>query len=193
MSATLFIPDKENNPKLSNRIWLNEVDPDGKLVDRRFIKAGYEKEKEFFRYRSDQLEDEAVIANLVEEAVYRASRATKKEPLKDVGGYLFRVFSNLADREIARNPRTVNCDRISLENLPHSRCEIAEHVINCIHVSEILDAMEPNLRWAIERRTLGYGVQEIANEMYVSADCLSTRMRRGLKQTLKRLLGDDDR
>jgi hypothetical protein len=52
--------------------------------------------------------------------------------------------------------------------------------------------MEPALRWAVERYTLGNGLQEIANEMDVSADCLSKRIRRGLKYTLKRLLGDDN-
>ena len=90
-------------PKQAVRIWLHEVDPDGRRVDPRFIEAGYGKEQEFFRYRADKLKDEAVIANLAEEAVYRASRAKKTEPIRDIGGYLFRVFANLADREIARS------------------------------------------------------------------------------------------
>jgi hypothetical protein len=60
-------------------------------VDPRFIEAAYRKEDEFFRYRADKTKDGAVVANLVEEAVYCASRAEKKEPLRDVAGYLFKA------------------------------------------------------------------------------------------------------
>ena len=66
-------------PKQAVRIWLHEVDPDGRRVDPRFIEAGYGKEQQFFRYRADKLKDEAVIANLVERAVYRASRAKRTD------------------------------------------------------------------------------------------------------------------
>ena len=179
-------------PKQAVRIWLHEVDPDGRRVDPRFIEAGYGKEQEFFRYRADKLKDEAVIANLVEKAVYRASRAKRTEPISDIGGYLFRVFANLADREIARSPRIVSCEPVLADNLRRSRSQAGQQIIDRIQVREIFEAMEPALRWAVERYTLGYGLQEIANEMDVSADCLSKRIRRGLKYTLKRLLGDDN-
>ena len=192
MSAAPPFSDRENNPKTSSRIWLHEVDPDGRPVDPRFIEAGYGKEQEFFRYRADKLKDEAVIANLVEEAVYRASRAKKREPVSDIGGYLFRVFANLADREIARSPRIVSCDPVLAGDLRRSSSQAGKQIIDRVQVREIFEAMEPALRWAVERYTLGYGLQEIANEMDVSADCLSKRIRRGLKYTLKRLLGDDN-
>jgi DNA-directed RNA polymerase specialized sigma24 family protein len=190
MSVALPFPDKED-PQPSNRIWLKDVDGDGRTVDPRFIEAGYRKENEFFRYRSDKLRDKAIIANLIEEAVYRASRANNQKPLRDVGGYLFKVFSRLADREIARSPRAFSCETGSLDNLRGCPPEPHHHVLNRIHVREILDAIEPDLRWAVERRILGYEVQEIASEIQISADCLSTRMRRGLKCALKRLLGED--
>ena len=154
MLVALHFPDKEN-PQQSDRIWLKEVDADGRTVDPRFIEAGYRKENEFFRYRSDKLKDEAIIANLIEEAVYRASRANNQKPLRDVGGYLFKIFSRLADREIARSSRTVSCETGLLDNLRGSRSEKNLHVLNRIRIREILDAIEPDLRWAIERRILG--------------------------------------
>jgi DNA-directed RNA polymerase specialized sigma24 family protein len=189
MSVVLSVPDVHKHRKPKSRIWLKDVDSRGKAVDPRFIEAGYQKEDEFFRYRSDKLNDKAVVANLVEEAVYRASRAAKKQPLRDVGGYLFTVFSNLADREIARAPRTLNCEPKLLENMC-SRSEAGKHILDRIHIREILDQMPPDVRWAYLRRNFGFEVQEIAKEMNISADCLSTRMRRVL-QTLQRLLGDD--
>ena len=77
------------------------------------------------------------------------------------------------------------------DNLRRSRSQAGQQIIDRVQVREILEAIEPALRWAVERYTLGYGLQEIANEMDVSADCLSKRIRRGLKYALKRLLGDD--
>ena len=192
MSVAPPFSDREDYAKRSSRIWLHEIDPDGRRVDPRFIEAGYGKEQEFFRYRADKLRDEAVIANLVEEAVYRASRAKKTEPVSDIGGYLFRVFANLADREISRNPRIVSCEPVLADDLRRSWCHAGKQIVDRVQVREIFEAMEPALRWAVERYTLGYGLEEIANEMDVSADCLSKRIRRGLKYTLKRLLGDEN-
>lgn len=191
MSVTLSLPDEQRHRKPKSRIWLSQVDARGGSVDPRFIEAAYRKEDHFFRYRADKLKDEAVVANLVEEAVYCASRAEKNEPLRDVAGYLFRVFSNLADKEIARSSHTVNCGPHLLENFPKAPADNGQRIINQIQIREILDKLEPDLRWAITRRTLGYEVQEIAKAMNISADCLSTRMRRALKQTLHRLRSDD--
>ena len=101
------------------------------------------------------------------------------------------MFSNLADKEIARVPRTIDCEPQTLENFSRARTENGEQIIKQIQVREILDELEPDVRWAIMRRTLGYEVQEIAAEMNISADCLSTRMRRAVKQTLRRLRGND--
>jgi DNA-directed RNA polymerase specialized sigma24 family protein len=191
MSVTLSLPDEQKYRKQKSRIWLSEVDSRGIAVDPRFIEAAYRKESEFFRYRTDKLKDEAVVANLAEEAVYCASRAAKKEPLRDVSGYLFKVFCNLADKEIARSPQTISYEPQLLENFPKARMENGQQIIDHIQIREILDELDPDLRWAIRRRTLGFEVQEIAKAMNISADCLSTRMRRGLRQTLHRLLDSD--
>jgi DNA-directed RNA polymerase specialized sigma24 family protein len=193
MSVASSLPDVHKHRKANSRIWLRDVDSRGKSVDPRFIEVGYQKEDDFFRYRSDKLNDEAVVANLVEEAVYRASRADKKEPIRDVGGYLFRVFSNLADREIARALHMFSCEAEVLANLPCPHTEAAKHILDRIEFRETLDQMPPDMRWAFVRRKFGFEVQEIAKEMNISPDCLSTRMRRALKQTLERLLGNDVR
>jgi len=193
MSVAPPFPDRQDNHRPPNRIWIREVDPEGRPVDPRFIEAAYRKENDFFRYRGDELNDEAIKANLIEESVYRASKAEKTEPLRDVAGYLFKVFANLVDRELARAPRLVDSEPHILELLPASRCETGQQMIDNIYLHEILSEISPEIRWAIQRRNLGYEVQEIATELEISADCLSTRMRRGLKLALKRLLGDDVR
>jgi DNA-directed RNA polymerase specialized sigma24 family protein len=192
MSVTLSLSGKRDQRNIISRICLKEVDPKGRRVDSRFIEAGYRKEKAFFRYRRDELKDEAVIANLIEKAVYCASRAKKKEPLDNVEAYLFTVFANLADREIARASQVVNIEPQLLQNLPSADLQAPQRIINRIEIEQLLGTMDQTLRWAIEMRTLGYELQEIAGMIDISADCLSTRIRRGLK-ILKRLLTQDAR
>lgn len=189
MSVAL-LPDVSKHRKANSRIWLRDIDTSGRCVDPRFIEAGYRKEEEFFRYRSDKLSDEAVVANLIEEAVYRASRAGRKEPLRDVGAYLFRVFSNLADREIARAAPTTIVEPEVLANSPHMRAEGSKELFDRIQVREILDQVPVDIRWALQRRSVGFEVQEIAQQLNVSADCLSTRIRRAVR-ALQRLVRDD--
>ncbi|HEX4231683.1 MAG TPA: hypothetical protein VHZ07_23645 [Bryobacteraceae bacterium] len=47
---------------------------------------------------------------------------------------------------------------------------------------QILKVMPPEDRWAWERRLAGFEVQEIAADLNISPDCLSTRMRRAAKE-----------
>ena len=76
-------------------------------------------------------------------------------------------------------------------NFTRARTESYQQIVDRIQVPEILDPLERDVRWAITRRTLGYEVQKIAREMNISADCLSTRIRRAVKRSSRRLLGDN--
>ena len=190
MSAGLSSTDAQKYRKPNSRIYLKEVDEYGNVVDPGFIKAAYKKEDEFFRYRSDKLNDEAVVANLVEKAVYCASDAAKKAPVRDMGAYLFTIFANLADREIAHTLRTLNYEPGLIEQAFGPRSEPGRQILDRIRIREALDKVAPDIRWAIRRRACGYKVREIAKEMRISPDCLSARMRRALR-ILRDVLGGD--
>jgi DNA-directed RNA polymerase specialized sigma24 family protein len=53
---------------------------------------------------------------------------------------------------------------------------------------EVLDAMDQETRWAWTRRLYGYEVQEIAAQLDISPDCLSTRLRRGIREAAEKLM-----
>ena len=190
MSGSIPLPQADIPCHSSSRIWIRETDPTGLPVDPAFIAAAYRKEKEFFRLRRREFPDDARVASLIEEAVYRASRAVRNEPVRDPGGYLYRVYANLLDQEIGKEVPTVSHEDAFLERLDSSgsaKSDLTER----IYGRELLDAMDPDIRLVWERRMVGYQVKEIAKEINVSPDCLSTRIRRGTKEALKRLFGDD--
>jgi DNA-directed RNA polymerase specialized sigma24 family protein len=171
-------------------LWVSPVDPDGNRVDPQFIDAAYAKAEDLLRYRAHDLRDDALRQELIEKAVHRASRAKKRDPVRDYAAYLFSVFARLADAEVGREKRFVAVDADCLENLAARRQERRLPVEEDIQQRQVLDAMEERTRWAWSRRLSGYEVQEIAAELNISADCLSTRMRRGLKAAAARLLRD---
>ena len=174
---------------LQSPLWINPIDAIGSRVDQQFIDAAHLKAQDLMRYRAHELRDEAVRLDLIEAAVHRASRARKREPVRDFGAYLFSVFARLVDSKIDLENRLVTVDADCLEDFAAQYSNRGSGIEEDIHQGQILDAMEESTRWAWSRRLCGYEVQEIAAELNISADCLSTRMRRGLKAAAAKLLG----
>lgn len=167
--------------------WIREIDERGMPVDMRFADAAYRKAEHLSRYRANELRDQAVRAELVEAAVYRASRANKENPILDAGGYVFRVFKRLVDERLSREKLISTHESDSLDRLGALRAS-SPLIEDEILTREILSAMDAETRWVWERRLLGYEVQEIAAELNITADCLSTRLRRGLRDVIGKLL-----
>ena len=184
-----FPIDESNSLSQRSSLWINPVDASGNRVDQQFIDAAHAKAQDMMRYRAHELRDEAVRFDLIEAAVHRASRAKKREPVRDFAAYLFSIFARLVDAKIEVEKKVVSVDADCLEDFAARRSDRGTAIEEAIHQSQILDAMEESTRWAWSRRLCGYEVQEIAAELNISADCLSTRMRRGLKAAAARLLG----
>jgi hypothetical protein len=170
--------------------WIPVVDESGAEVDKRFAEAAYEKIRDFRSYRSQELLDEAVRANLVEKAVYAASRAEKLEPVRDVKAYIFATFARLVDECIAKERETEHASPSELERLQVARDGPAQQqtkVEKAILQGQVLDAMVAEDRRIWERRLLGYRVHQIAADMNVSAKCISMRMRRAIDRAAESL------
>ena len=67
--------------------------------------------------------------------------------------------------------------------------EIEDQVYSRELLDVMREVMDDKTIWAWERRMLGYRLEEIAAELNVSADTLSTRLRRGRDAARKRLAG----
>jgi DNA-directed RNA polymerase specialized sigma24 family protein len=170
--------------------WIRPVDESGKSVDEALIRVAYEKAGDFLRYRAAELRDEAIRADLVETAVYAVSNTGRTEGFRDVRGYLFAVFKRLVDQRIARDRREntqLPADRDGGPRIVSREPEIEGQVYNRELLDVMREVMDEKTIWAWERRMLGYRLEEIAAELNVSADTLSTRLRRGRDAARKRL------
>ena len=116
MAATSMTPELEF-PGDPDSIWIPERDAKGTPADPSFVKAAHENAKRILRYRASELTDSARRAELLEAAVFRASKARKSKPVEDRARYLFRIYAALVNREIARSPRTVNTEPATLDFL----------------------------------------------------------------------------
>ena len=166
--------------------WIPPVDDKGFAVEKAFADAAYSKAQELRLYRWRELTDEAIRANLVESAVYAASRAQNTAPIEDPKGYVYTAFTRLVDRYISKQSVSRQTPESEIEQLPeagiYAKSDSFGDLDDAILRSQILNAMSPEDRWPWERRLLGYEVQEIAAELKVSPDCLSTRMRRSARE-----------
>jgi DNA-directed RNA polymerase specialized sigma24 family protein len=168
--------------------WISPVDEKGNVAREEFVSAAYAKAKDLMRYRSRELRDEALRLNLIDRAVHKASRVSKPEAIRDFAGYLFSVFARLVDAQVAKDRTIVLMSTECLEGFAARNASRENPYDDKLQQGEVLDAMDETTRWAWHRRISGFEVQEIAADLNVSADCLSTRLRRGL-QTAQRLLG----
>lgn len=169
--------------------WIRPVDNEGFRADKTFVEAAYLKANDFRLYRWRELTDEAVRADLVEKAVYAASRAQCGDSVRDPKGYVFTTFARLADAYIAReNALTATpaseLEQLQIRSTPAKLSEV-DDLDRGILRGQILMVMPPEDRWAWERRLAGYEVQEIAADLNISPDCLSTRMRRAAKEAAR--------
>jgi DNA-directed RNA polymerase specialized sigma24 family protein len=191
MSSMPFAIELECNVNSQTLIWIPEVDARGTLADPLFAKAAYENQANFFRYRANELTDPASRADLLEQAVFRASKAKPSEPIEDRERYLFRTYAALVDHELSVSVKTLNAEPVSLEyrgSTDLGRKAEAE-ITNQIYRREILEAMPEEARILWERRIVGYTFEQMADETHESADTLNARARRGAKEAFRRLFG----
>lgn len=181
-SAPAFSPDAFENEDVF--FWIRPVDDRGVDVDPTFAEAAYEKARDFRLYRAQDLRDEAVRADLVERAVYAASRARKRDFIRDTKAYLFATFARLVDEQIKRDrglehkaPGEIDGYRGAI---PPSAS--AASIDEVILQQQILDAMSPDDRVIWKRRLIGYDVNEIAAELNITPNCLSVRIKRGVEE-----------
>jgi DNA-directed RNA polymerase specialized sigma24 family protein len=195
MSATPLAPDCGHPFGSQSAIWIPPTDPRGAIADPVFAEAAYQNQEQFLRYRADELTDEVTRAELLEAAVFRASKAKKKAHVKSAAGYLFRTYIALVDEAISGAVRLVNTKPALLEYLgsTHLPQSAEEEITGEIYRQELLAAIPEDARWLWERRILGFSFEEIGDETGVAADTLNMRARRGAKEAFRRLFGRHER
>jgi hypothetical protein len=171
-------------------IWLSDVDPEGRRLHPLIKELAYQKQLEFARYRAAEMTDEAEVASLLEEAVYRTSKAAHEKTLDNPASYLFRTYTNLVDRTLRRTVKCFGMESPVLSQLAHSGNPEHE-LVKRLTREKVVESMDEKSRDLWERHLLGYGLDELAAEEGQCADYLGKRLRRATERALRLLLRRD--
>jgi len=130
-----------------------------------------------------------MINTLLQAAVDAASKAVHRNPIMNPGGYLISVYHRLVDRYLKREQRMIFVEDSVLEHLANEANAVSfeEILHNRLLLRTVMDAMDPDTLQIFTWRLYGFSVNEIALELSVKPNCVSTRFTRGLK-AVKRVL-----
>lgn len=185
MSSAVPFPPKLS--RRSNLIWLGEADPEGRPLDPAIKELAYQKEAELARYRANEMTDEAEVASLIEEAVFRTSKAAGERTLADPASYLYCTYTNLVDRILRRTVKAFGMESHVLAQLAKSVSNPEAGLIKDLTRQKVVEAMDEQARALWQRHLLGYELDDLAAEEGQTADYLGKRLRRATQRALRRL------
>lgn len=173
--------------KSSQRLHVGEFDHKrGVPVDPRFRNAAARIEQAVFRYRSEELTDSAQVANIPEEAAYKANWVLYGMPCANPQASALTIFRRDADEFLKRHSRIVIVDRhekLYATDASRTYTDVERKVL----VRELLDSMDKVTRAILLRRVEGERPSDIGREFGMSANAASVRLSRALAQLRKRV------
>jgi DNA-directed RNA polymerase specialized sigma24 family protein len=171
-------------------LWVSDKDDDGTPIDPQFIEAAYALEAILFAYRQREIGCRSTTAELIQDSVNAASRASHLEPIHNARGYLLTTFMRKVDAHLAKCGREIPCSNEFIEYLmarqhdKHSDIESLEQPILMDQAKSYMDAWTRNV---CNIKTFGYTMEEIARGFSEPTNRVSVRFCRGMKKA-KRLL-----
>jgi DNA-directed RNA polymerase specialized sigma24 family protein len=177
-----------NNPPRRGLIWLRDPDPDGHPLNPIIKDLAYGKEPEIAAYRASEMRDEAEVANLLEDAVYRTSKVANTRQISDPAGYLYRTYANLVDQTLRRTIQAFGLGNQVLAEMAISSHDTEQTLVKRLTRQNLIALMDEKEQHLWERHILGYEIRELAAEAGQDADYLGKRLRRAAERALRRLL-----
>jgi len=171
-------------------LWLSDKDDDGSPIDPQFIEAAFELDAILFAYRRCEIGCRSTAAELIQDSVNAASRASHAEPIHSARAYLLTTFMRKVDAHLAKSSREIPCSDDFIEHLKsrqqdkHSDIEALEQPILIHQVKSRMDRWTRNV---CNVKALGYSMGEIANDLGEPTNRVNVRLCRGMKKA-RRLL-----
>jgi hypothetical protein len=189
MSAALPFP-RDNHRRPNSLIWLGDADPAGRPLHPIIKDLAYKREPELVRYRSKEMKDKAEVASLIEEAVYRTSKAAFETPLSRPGSYLYRTYVNMVDKKLREAVEAFEMESYLLERIVSidKGNQVEEAAVRRLTRQKVFDSMDDKGRSLWNRHLLGFEVDELAAEEGQNAEYIGKRLRRATQRALRRLL-----
>jgi DNA-directed RNA polymerase specialized sigma24 family protein len=185
MSSAVPFPPRLSRKTLS--IFIPEKDPEGRPIAsslRDFVHAQLD---QFASYRREQLSDEAEMASLIEEAVYRTSKALSERTIDDPNAYLFRIYTRFVDKAVQNTVKAYGMEPQILADIARANVQTEEQILESLTCEKVVNAMDARGRVLWQKHLLGYSLQEIAADEGHTADYVGQRLRRAMERALRRL------
>ena len=161
-------------------------------VKEKFLQAYDNYADALFRHSYFRLYNRELAKDLVQETFYKTwSWLAQGKEIKNLRAFLYRVLHNLIIDEV-RKKRPLSLDELLASGwqAPADNQPTPEQAIDRQTISRLLDQLEETSREVVVMRFIdGLKPKEIANILEVSANVVSVRLNRALKQ-LRQLAGD---
>lgn len=171
-------------------LWVSEKDDDGTPVDPQFIEAAYALAALLFAYRGREIGCRSTTADLIQDSVNAASRASHSEPIRNPRGYLLTTFMRKVDAYLDKSSRDIASSDDFLEYLKarqqDKRSDI-EALEQPILIHQVKSQMDEWTRKVCNLKALGYSMEEIAQGFGEPTNRVNVRLCRGMNKA-RRLL-----
>jgi DNA-directed RNA polymerase specialized sigma24 family protein len=171
-------------------LWVSDKDDDGTPIDPQFIEAAYALETILFAYRQREIGCRSTAAELIQDSVNAASRASHSKPIHNARAYLLTTFVRKVDLHLAKSSREIPCPDgfiEYLEALQRDKHLDIEALEQPILIEQVKSQMDEWTRNVCNLKALGYSMEEIANGFGEPTNRVNVRFCRGMKKA-KRLL-----
>ena len=172
------------------RFWFNDKDSNGQPLDKNVLKTAEQIAPVLTRYRHQEIDCDSTCNDMLQEAVEAASRATRKNPIANLAGYLARIYKHIVDNFLERKNKLIPVDDDFLETLANAQHapSFEEWMHNRLVLEKIVKSLDRETRLIWGWRIAGYSESEIAKRLGTTANTVSMRVTRGLKEAAKDLL-----
>ena len=172
------------------RFWFNDKDRDGQPLDKHVLDTAEKIAPVLSRYRHQEIDCESTCNDMLQEAVEAASRASRKNPIANLAGYLARIYKHIVDNFLERKNKLIPVDDDFLETLANAQLapSFEEWMHNHLVLEKLMKSADRETRLIWGWRIAGYSESEIAKRLGTTANTVSMRVTRGLREAAKDLL-----
>src|SRR4030095_7780137 len=172
------------------RFWFKDKDRNGQPLDENVLKTAEKIAPVLTRYRHQEIDCDSTCNDMLQEAVEAASKASIKNPISNVAGYIARIYKHIVDNSLERKNKLIPVDDDFLETLANfqNAPSFEDWMHNRLVLEKIIKSVDQETRLIWGLRIAGYSESEIAKRLGTTPNNVSMRVTRGLKEAAKNLI-----